>query len=101
MSPRSIEFKAHRSFSEAAAASSLYVMFTWFPHGTNCEVLIGRHSMFPALEWPMSANCTPALNSDVFVTGSGGLWDLEAFLLNELKGRCTAKCFYVHVATGR
>lgn len=55
MSPRSIEFKAHRSFSEAAAAASLYVMFTWFPHGTNCEVLIGRHSC--SQRW--SGRCQP------------------------------------------
>lgn len=32
--------KSQLSFSEAAAAS-LYVLFTWFPHGTNCKVFIG------------------------------------------------------------
>lgn len=37
------QLKAHLSFSEAAA-SSLYVLFTWFPHGTNCKVFIGRHT---------------------------------------------------------
>lgn len=41
ISSKSVQFKAHLSFSEAAAAS-LYVLFTWFPHGTNCEVFIGR-----------------------------------------------------------
>lgn len=41
LSGKSLKCKAHLLFPEAAAAS-LYVMFTWFPHGTNCEVFIGR-----------------------------------------------------------
>lgn len=41
LSGKSLRFKAHLLFPEAAAAS-LYVMFTWFPHGTNCEVFIGQ-----------------------------------------------------------
>lgn len=41
LSGKSLRSKAHLLFRVAAAAS-LYVMFTWFPHGTNCEVFIGR-----------------------------------------------------------
>lgn len=41
LSSKSLRPKAHLLFPVAAAAS-LYVMFTWFPHGTNCDVFIGR-----------------------------------------------------------
>lgn len=95
MSLRSVEFKAHLSFSvAAAAAASLYVMFTWFPHGTNCEVLIGRL----ACSQRSSRRRQPIARQleswrlcywEWGIVGVGGSasWK-ESFV---------AKCFYVHV----
>lgn len=39
-----------------AAAASLYVLVTWFPHGTNCAALIGRGARSPARESLKVAN---------------------------------------------